>query len=122
MEVFDSNKIGIKISPITRQYDSYDPNPKELYKYLLNELNKRNIGFLEVRDDDYPENFLDYGYPSSKSDIDNVFEYLRPLFKGTIIGNGKLTPQSSSHLIEKGLIDAVTFGRLYIASIKNNFY
>jgi hypothetical protein len=58
----------------------------------LKEFNERNIGFIEIRDDDYPDNFLDYGYPSSKSDIYNVFEFMRPLFKGTIIGNGKLTP------------------------------
>ncbi|CAD8071407.1 unnamed protein product [Paramecium sonneborni] len=114
--VFDIQRIGIKISPITRQYDSYDPNPKELYKYLLEQLNQRKVGFIEIRDDDYPENWLDFGYPSSKSDIENVFEFCRPLFKGQIIGNGKVTPERGEELIKKQYCDAITFGRLFTSN------
>ncbi|CAD8157661.1 unnamed protein product [Paramecium pentaurelia] len=114
--VFEPQKLGVKISPITRQYDSYDPNPKELYKYLLEQLNVRNIGFIEIRDDDYPENWLDFGYPSSKSDIANVFEFCRPLFKGCIIGNGKVTPEIGDELIKKHFCDAISFGRLFTSN------
>jgi hypothetical protein len=63
-------------------------------------LNKRNIGFVEIRNDDYPDNWYNNGYPGSKAQIPNVFEFFRPLFKGSIIGNGKLTPESAEKLIE----------------------
>ena len=45
----------------------FDNNPVELFTYLFQEVESRNIGFVELKDDNDPENFLNFGYPSSKS-------------------------------------------------------
>jgi len=41
---------------------------------------------------------------------------VRERFNGVIIGAGAYTPEKAETLIEKGLIDAVAFGRDYIAN------
>ncbi|EEA7054905.1 alkene reductase, partial [Salmonella enterica subsp. enterica serovar Braenderup] len=43
-------------------------------------------------------------------------EKVRARFHGPIIGAGAYTPEKAEDLIEKGLIDAVAFGRDYIAN------
>ncbi|VFS92002.1 N-ethylmaleimide reductase [Kluyvera cryocrescens] len=43
-------------------------------------------------------------------------EKVRARFHGPIIGAGAYTPEKAEDLIEKGLIDAVAFGRAYIAN------
>ncbi|MNP14449.1 N-ethylmaleimide reductase [compost metagenome] len=43
-------------------------------------------------------------------------EKVRARFQGVIIGAGAYTPEKAEDLIGKGLIDAVAFGRDYIAN------
>lgn len=45
----------------------FDSFPVKTYGYLIKELNKKGIGFIEIKDDNDPENFEEYNYPSSKS-------------------------------------------------------
>jgi hypothetical protein len=42
--------LGIKISPASRLKDMYDEKPIETYSLLLKELDKRKVGFVEVRE------------------------------------------------------------------------
>jgi len=65
--VFGAGKVGIKISPVTRYNDMYDTDPVKLYTYLITELDKRNIAFIELKHDADPENVMGFGYPSSAS-------------------------------------------------------
>ena len=39
----------MKISPVSRLRDQFDENPVETYSYLLKELSKRQIGFVEIK-------------------------------------------------------------------------
>lgn len=65
--IYGNGRIGVKISPISRVNDMCDSDPISLYTYLINEFNKRNIAFIEIRDENDKENHSNYGYPSSKS-------------------------------------------------------
>lgn len=47
-QVYSSDRIGIKLSPVGRFNDMYDSNPKQLYWYLLEQLSKKEIGFVEM--------------------------------------------------------------------------
>lgn len=50
MQVFGKGKVGIRISPTGRVNDMYDSNPLATYSYLLKELDKRQIGFVEIKE------------------------------------------------------------------------
>ena len=45
---FEPYQIGIKFSPVGRYNDMFDENPVETYSYILQQLDKRNIGFVEL--------------------------------------------------------------------------
>lgn len=49
IEVFGADKVAIRLSPTGRYNESYDSNPLELMKYLLKEIEKRNIAFVEFK-------------------------------------------------------------------------
>lgn len=65
----------------------YDENPIETYSYLMQELDKRNVGFVELREPSPPG--VDHRgqaiVPSSQ--IENVSRELRKYYKGIIIAN-----------------------------------
>ena len=49
IDVFGCENVGIKISPSSRSNSMYDSNPLATFSYLLNELDKLKIAFVEVR-------------------------------------------------------------------------
>lgn len=48
-EVFGNDRTSIRISPTGRFGDMYDSNPLELSDYLLGELSKRDLQFVEIK-------------------------------------------------------------------------
>ncbi len=101
-------RIGIRVSPIgSFQNMSNGPDEEADALYLIEELNKRNIAYLHMSEPDWAG-----GQPYSE----DFRRKVRSLFRGVIIGAGAYTPEKAEDLIEKGLIDAVAFGRDYIAN------
>ena len=47
---FKSCRVGVKLSPTSRVKDNYDEAPMESYPILLKELDKRKIGFVELKE------------------------------------------------------------------------
>ncbi|CAD8054239.1 unnamed protein product [Paramecium sonneborni] len=116
ISIFGKGRVGIKVSPIGRFNDMYDEDPIELYTYLFQELDKRQIAFIELMNDKDEENAYNYGLPSSQSQTQNLYEKLRKSFTGVIIGNVGLNAESAAELIRNGLINAVSFGIPYVSN------
>lgn len=49
IEVFGSGRVSVRFSPVGRVNDMFDSNPLELMRYLLPELEKRNLAFVELK-------------------------------------------------------------------------
>lgn len=47
--VYGYDRVCVRISPTGRFRDMYDSNPLELYKYVLTELSKKNLLFVEIK-------------------------------------------------------------------------
>ena len=83
--------MGIKISPCSRYNDQYDDNPAETYIHLVKELNKKNIGFVEVRESTEAVSER-HKFPTlPKEQIPDICKLLRPHFEGILIGNDQFT-------------------------------
>lgn len=103
-----ADRIGIRLSPVgTFQNVDNGPNEEADALYLIEALGKRGIAYLHMSEPDWAG-----GEPYS----DAFREKVRACFHGPIIGAGAYTPEKAEGLIEKGLIDAVAFGRDYIAN------
>lgn len=100
--------IGIRLSPVgSFQNVDNGPNEEQDALYLIRELDKRNLAYLHLSEPDWAG-----GEPYSES----FRRQVRATFRGAIIGAGAYTPNKAEQLIEQGLIDAVAFGRDYIAN------
>ncbi len=105
---WSADRIGIRVSPIgSFQNTDNGPNEEADALYLIEELGKRGIAYLHMSEPDWAG-----GQPYTEEFRRKV----RERFHGPIIGAGAYTPEKAEDLIAKGLIDAVAFGRAYIAN------
>jgi N-ethylmaleimide reductase len=109
--------VGLKLTPVSRLKDMYDEDPIETFSLLLKELDKRKIGFVELRESTeyYP---LPQLYPKTqKEQIPDVCKAFRPFYSGLLIGNdsfdgGEVVSQRS----ELAFVTQSVLGRLYISN------
>lgn len=105
---WSADRIGIRVSPVgTFQNVDNGPDEEADALYLIEELSKRGIAYLHMSEPDWAG-----GKPYSEA----FRQQVRERFSGVIIGAGAYTPEKAEALIVKGLIDAVAFGRDYIAN------
>ncbi|WP_213715791.1 alkene reductase [Cedecea lapagei] len=103
-----ADRIGIRVSPIgSFQNVDNGPNEEADALYLIEELGKRGIAYLHMSEPDWAG-----GEPYTEAFRAKV----RERFSGVIVGAGAYTPEKAEDLIGKGLIDAVAFGRSFIAN------
>jgi 2,4-dienoyl-CoA reductase-like NADH-dependent reductase (Old Yellow Enzyme family) len=104
---YPAGRAGIRISPFTDFNGAIDPDPVPTYSYLIRELNTRGLGWLEV---------ADTSFWWGKFERTRMVELARPLFSGPIVANGGIDPATAQEIIGNGTVDAVSFGRLWLAN------
>ena len=115
--VYGSGSVGIKLSPVGRYNDMYDSDPMATLNYILPELNKRNIAFVEIsRAPDGTEN-IQYE-KKGEEQISNLYtsELKKLLPNVSLIGNNKFSGDEAEKMIKENLIDLVSFGQNYIGN------
>ncbi len=105
IEVWGTDAVGVRISPLNSFNSMLDSNPLGVTSYLAAELQKLNIAYLHIMRSDF------FGIQSG-----DVVTAAREVFKGTIVGNMGYTPEEANAAIEKKLIDAVAFGHHYVSN------
>lgn len=108
IESWSSDRIGIRIYPLGpyNGLDHYEDEEKAAI-YLIRELAKRNLAYLHISEPDWAG-----GEPFSEA----FRRTIREAYPGVIVAAGAYTAEKAEKLIEKGLIDAVAFGRNFIAN------
>ena len=128
IEVFGAKQVGIKLSPLGRFNDMKDTDPKNTYTYLLQELNKRKICFVELmrHGDMGPNHYNDN--PDEQWPELSSFTGIKDLLPDVLlVGNFNLSAKEAEELIKAKKIDLASFGRPYLANpdfaqrIKNNW-
>ncbi|MGB7542107.1 MAG: alkene reductase [Burkholderiales bacterium] len=104
---FPARQVGMRISPFTSFNGALDPDPVPAYRYLVRELGLRGLGWIELADTNF------WG---GQFDRDRMLELVRPIFSGPIIANGGIDPATAQELVASGKVEAVSFGRLWIAN------
>ena len=121
--VFPFNQLAIKLSPVGRFQAMRDDDPESLYKYVLAEVDKRGLAYVQLREADSKD-----GPDSGDKQIAEVAKFFRPHFKGTLMSNGSgMDYKNPLQLVESGVADLHAFGWLYISNpdlperIKNDY-
>ncbi|MDP2547686.1 alkene reductase [Oceanobacter sp. 4_MG-2023] len=102
ISVWGASRVGVHLSPGCDTQDMGDDDPAATFGYLVDALNQRDIAFIFSRED--------------LNQTDALTPQLRKRFNGTWIGNMNLSPDSASQLLADNTVDAVAFGRDYIAT------
>jgi len=108
LEVWPSDRVGVRISPNGVFNDMGCDDYRELYLYVANEINKLTLGYLHIMDG-LAFGFHGKGEPMSLSEF-------RTVFQGVIIGNCGYTKESAQERIAEGNADIIAIGRPFITN------
>jgi 2,4-dienoyl-CoA reductase-like NADH-dependent reductase (Old Yellow Enzyme family) len=104
----DSELVGLRLSPAGYAQMEEDERDGEVFKYLLPELDKRNLAYV------HGSIFVDqvtYDY----LDGERITGFIRKYYKGNTIGVGSYTPETAAPLIDN-TFDMIAIGRLYLTN------
>ena len=106
-DAIGSEKIGVRLAPLTTLNGTVDDNPTETYTAVAALLNKHNIAYLHIAEADWDDAPV----------MPTAFKQaLRDNFSGVLIYAGKYTVERAEQAISDGFADMVAFGRPFVAN------
>ena len=104
-EVWGSQRVGLRISPLNSYNDMIDSDPITLTSWLANRLNDFDLAYLHLMRGDF--------FQKQSGD---VLTPARANYRGTLIGNMGYSPDEAEAAISEGRLDAVAFGTGFLAN------
>lgn len=107
-ETFPKERIGVRLSPLGQASDISDSHPEKLFSAVYKMLSDRDLAYLHVVE----------AFPGSDGNSEEhaLIRRLRESYDGFYIANGGYDADSAVSEIDGWNIDAVTFGRPFIAN------
>ena len=112
VEVWGSERVGVRLSPSSTFQDMNDSNPEALFNYVVNQLNQFNLGYLHIVEPRIKGSHDDF----SDKKVQLGASHFRPLFRGTLISAGGYTRDTGEVMVRQGDTDLIAYGRLFIAN------
>ena len=104
-EVWGSDRVGVRISPLNSYNSMIDSDPVGLTTYVATKLSELNIAYLHVMRADF--------FQAQSGDVVTV---ARAAFKGVLITNMGYSAEEATKAIADGSVDAVAFGTSFLAN------
>jgi len=102
ISVWGADRVGLHLAPQGDSHDMSDENPSATFGYVAKEAAKRGLAFLFTRE--------------GQDAAHRITPELKKIFGGAVIANQALSREQAEDLIAKGEVDAVSYGRLFIAN------
>lgn len=99
--VWGADRVGLHLAPRGDSHDIGDSDPKALFTHVAREMADRKIAFICLRE---------YVGP------DSLMADIKAAFGGPVIANEGMTPELAEKLVTEDKVDAVAFGRDFIAT------
>lgn len=107
-DIWDSNRVGVRLSPGGTFNDMCDSHPQQTFGYVVKRLATLELAYLHLVEPSPPQ--------GERPMPDLSARYFRPLFPGTLIVAGGYTREKADAVLHEGLADLVAFGQLFIAN------
>ena len=104
-EVWGSDRVGLRLSPLNSYNDLIDSDPVGLATWLAGELNRFNLAYLHLMRADF------FGKQHG-----DVVTPVRAAYRGTLIGNMGYGAEEAGAAVASGQLDAVAFGTAFLAN------
>jgi N-ethylmaleimide reductase len=103
-----NGRVGVRLSPVTPFNDISDANPQETFEYVVGELNRFDLAFLDILQ----------GTGGAPAEQWLPFDYarLRAIYKGNLILNNGYDFATGQAAVEGGAADAIAYGRALLAN------
>jgi N-ethylmaleimide reductase len=111
VEVWGQGKVGVRLSPSSGFNDMRDSNPKALFSYVVEALNKLNLAYLHLIEPRIQGNVT-----ISDDGTGLGAQFFRSIFTGSIITAGGYTCETGEAIIQENHADFVAYGRLFLAN------
>lgn len=112
-QVWGVDRVGVRLSPYGTFNDMKDSNPIALFTYVLQELNKRKIAFVDLIE---PRSTKAGGADVTIENAPHTAQLFRQYFNGKLISAGGYDPKLAKEAINSNEADAVAFGRWFISN------
>jgi len=106
-EVVPEQPVGLRLSPQAHIHIEHDDRDKEVFEYLLGELNQYNLAYIHTG------MFIDANIPHLGG---TVTQFIRKHYQGNVIACGGYTAKSAQETLSRGDADLVAIGRPFIAN------
>lgn len=103
-----SDRVGLRLSPVTTFNDISDEHPQDTFDYVVTRLNPLQLAFLDV--------LQGTGGAPEEQWIPFDYDRLRALYAGKLIRNNGYDFASAQAALTSGAADAIAFGRLLLAN------
>jgi len=107
-DIWDSNRVGVRLSPNGVFNDMGSEDYREQFSYVAEQLNAHALAYLHIMDGT-GFGFHELGEPMTLNDF-------RKIYNGPIMGNVGYTQESAEHIIAQGEADMIAFGRPFISN------
>ena len=105
IEVWDSHRVGVRISPLNSFNSMVDSDPVATFSWLASKLNDYDLAYLHVMRADF-----------KGEQQGDVMTPIRSIYQGVIVGNMGYGAEESEAAIADGKLDAVAFGVPFLAN------
>lgn len=107
------DRVGVRLSPHGNLGGLSDSDTIPHFSYVIRELSKRGVAYLHLIEPRASSAGIADDASIDSADNASLF---RRLFDGPMITAGGYTPEMGAAAVERGLADAVSFGRMFIAN------
>ena len=106
--VWGGNRVGLRISPLSKFGDIWDSNPQALFTHVVEKLNAFKLAYLHVIEGD----------TGGEREVAGGFDLqiLRALFNGAYMANNGYDAALADHRLDAGKADLIAFGRPFISN------
>ncbi len=105
IEVWGSDRVGLRVSPLNSYNSMVDSDPVATYSWLAQKLNDYHLAYLHVMRADF-----------LGAQHGDVMTPIRSIYQGTIVGNMGYGSEEAEDAIGSGKLDAVAFGTSFLAN------
>lgn len=103
-----SDRVGLRLSPVTPFNDISDDHPQDTFDYVVTQLNPLKLAFLDV--------LQGTGGAPQERWLPFDYDRLRALYAGNLIRNNGYDFATAQQAVISGGADAIAFGRLLLAN------
>ncbi len=119
-EVWGSDRVGVRLSPSGTFNSMSDSDPKALFTYVVDALNRFDLAYLHLVEPRINEDSLNRWKKSNVKDDGEeeglTSRYFRSIYRGTIISAGGYDRELGNATIAAGDADLIAYGRLFISN------